>query len=342
MDGKEDGMAHIRIAERGGEIPSGVGVTDDEGFPLTDAGHIGANAWALWRATLSRGIKTGALAQPRDGVLGLMLSCRLAELEKLIWPVMRTAEDGTLFSETAAASEALRDYLASTGNLSEMGPNRWWVRSVWNSEQPDEPEAEADPQPEQEQEEQRRHPGGRSLPADILACLGDDDAMHLADLVLLLDLVSPARYAGLTPRSLQALMKDASISTGAVRISMRTKLGVLRPDVERALEREQDQEAAEIVADAHALAGPKDEPVLVREGPAALVEWAARALPGALAAILEEHAALTAKIESQAAEIERLKRQPVSQEIIDKALASYKAEIDRLTFDLRAARRIRS
>jgi hypothetical protein len=329
-------MAVIRVTERGGEIPAGAGVTDQDGFPLTEGEYLRDNAWTLWRAALTRAIREGAPPQGQIGVLGVTLFCRMTEIEQLIWPVMTADESSGEYARSCEVREALHTYLTDTKNMYEqeaMGRGRagstWWVRSVWNGSVP-KPASMQQPVTFSDAEPEPLRLAGDSLPSDIMACLNGRDRMHISELLRMLRTGNAASYATLTVSGLCDALAVKGIRTDSVSIGAATRLGVRREAVTAGVEAEADAEAARIVREAHAVA--VTQPVAI---------GAAADLRDAVTAILEENAALVSRVEALEAENQMLRRQPVSDELIERALAGKQKEIDALTYQVRALRRVR-
>ena len=258
---------------------------------------------------------------------------------------MTTSETDPGYERSCVVREALRRYLKETQNMFEMdgtGQNRagstWWVRHAFNGDAPKPAsmvapvtfsDAGSEPEP--------LHLPALSLPQDVMTCLGDRDRMHIAELIRMLA-VGNVRYAGVGVSVLCAALDKAGIKTDSVTIGATTRLGVRRDAVVAGLDAEADAEAARIVQDAHAVAVTAQP---AAPGTAARLRDMIIQFQDTAGAILAENAALVAENSRLAAENQQLRMQPVSDDVLNKAYAGLKKQVDELTFQLRAARAVR-
>lgn len=341
------------------------------GLPMVSRDSIAVNAQVLWEAVLTTAQREGS-PEILDGVPGWQWKGTLTSIEQIIWPALVSAPFGaTDLRPATRARNALRRYLRDSGNLLApatdwrghgRGGTMWWIRAVWNDAVPalwtQEDDASMSRRGEvivswkcpdcQEpfddggtltEHRAAEHPvqapelDGASLLADTLACMGDEDRIHLQDLAILLSAGNPDVYAGVTAMALGKAFRLLGLAPRHVRVgtegeySYRT--GVYRADVQVARDQEEDAEAGAVVAAAHVVAEKASPP----RSPSAM-------LNEAVAAILDANDALTRKVSELTAEIEQLRRQPVSQDLIDKALASRDARIADLERRLAAARKV--
>lgn len=361
----------ITVTRRGGDVPD-QGDVNEAGLPVTRVTSIGKNAWLLWRRAYTQAQKNPKPVA-RDGVAGWEWEGALVELEREIWPEMVSDQRDPRTRPATTARNHLRKYLRESGNLTFAdggwrGRGRlggvWWIRDQWNDTIPAVWQASHDAARAARAEvtttwacpvchepfdgrvslnehRAQAHPvnapelPGDSLLADVLKCMGDEPRMHNVDLTALLQAGNYAAYGDTGVIMIGKMLRDVGVYSRQLRIGNGpnsetvVRAGIEREDVVAALAREEDAEAAVFVAEAEM------ERMRMRaaSSPATM-------LSEAVSAILLENGELRRQVEERDAALEQLRREPVSQELINKALAAKDARIAELERKYAAARKL--